>query len=124
MDAPEGLAERGARLWAEVTAGRTLNPASAVLLGEACRAIDRLDKLDGLLRGEVATWVSVYEPPQGGDLELIIDRAAAEARQLQTALTGMLKQLGVGKGAAKTEGSSVDALAARRARRRAAAESS
>lgn len=53
-DRPVGvtLGASGQRLWAEMTDGATLPPLQAVLLLDACRIADRLDKLDAQLRGE------------------------------------------------------------------------
>src|SRR5690242_3325012 len=53
VDEPaEGFGPRGARLWREMTAERPdLSPAERVLLEEACRTADRLDRLDAFLLG-------------------------------------------------------------------------
>jgi hypothetical protein len=67
---PAGLSAGGAHLWASLLAqDKTLeaesNPARALAL-EACRAKDRLDQLDELLRGEVRTWAYLTETKSGG----------------------------------------------------------
>jgi hypothetical protein len=49
---PPGLGDGGRRLWAEVKAARKeLGPGEAVLLEEACRMKDRLDRLAIQLTG-------------------------------------------------------------------------
>jgi hypothetical protein len=53
---PDGLAERGTALWIDVLAERELDAAGRVLLAEACRMADRLEQMDRLLRGDIATW--------------------------------------------------------------------
>lgn len=49
--APSGLASRGRRLWREMHEASDFNPAETVLLHEACRITDRLDRLDAVLSG-------------------------------------------------------------------------
>lgn len=88
MTAPEGLAKRGAALWEALTKGHALSPSAGVLAVEACRLVDRLDKLDALLRGDVGTWVHIRSD-DCGDLELHIDAALSEARQQ----AGTLRQI-------------------------------
>lgn len=85
--APTGLAARGRRLWREMHAMAEFNPAERVLLEEACRIADRLERLDTALRGE-AEFLRV-ETDRDGDLILSVDGAMAEARQQ----SNVLKQL-------------------------------
>jgi hypothetical protein len=88
---PEGLSVGGRALWVSVTEAHTLDAVQAVTLLEACRAKDRLDKLDGLLRGDAGTWATVdLDPASGGDVfELRITSALAQAN----ATANLLKQL-------------------------------
>lgn len=86
---PDGLAEGGAALWVSVSDEHELDPVQKVQLLEACRAKDRLDKLDGLLRGEIETWARLTHRLQTQDYELHIDKALAQAN----ATANMLKQL-------------------------------
>lgn len=91
--APAGLEARGLRLWREVLAGYDLvgKPAELVMLEEACRIADRLEKLDELLRGEERVWARILVPQDEtrGDLTLVVDGALSEARQQ----ANILKQL-------------------------------
>jgi hypothetical protein len=61
MDAPTGLGAAGRTLWAEITAEHELDPMQRVTLEEACRAKDRLDKLNEILRGEADVWCHLVE---------------------------------------------------------------
>lgn len=45
-NAPDGLLERGRRLWSDVTEAMELETHEELLLLEACRTADRLDRLD------------------------------------------------------------------------------
>jgi hypothetical protein len=79
---PAGLDDGGAGLWRALLAQDAAlavetNPARALAL-EACRAKDRLDQLDELLRGEVRTWAYLTET-KGGGSELVVDKALAAA---------------------------------------------
>lgn len=118
---PAGLEARGRAFWRAVTTERKWDAAGLVLIGEACRMVDRLEKLDGLLRGDVATWAEIVDNYEGGQRNVYVelDAGLTEARQMQTALLGILTKLGLGKSeAAKQAGPSVaDQLKAKRAER-------
>lgn len=119
---------RGQRLWGELTKVSP-EPAARVLIEEACRIADRLDKLDRLLTGEADDWLGIVEAKGDPDRqELVITAPLAEARQQAGALKQLLAELrqATGRGAAKPagEGSVIDQLAAVRARRRADAAGS
>ena len=86
---PPGLADGGSKLWSEVTETHELDAMQQVQLLEACRAKDRLDKLDELLRGDVEVWAKVMHRTQTEDYELKIDEALTKAN----ATANMLKQL-------------------------------
>ncbi|WP_425308754.1 hypothetical protein AADG42_08335 [Ammonicoccus fulvus] len=49
----------GAALWQEVTAEHELGTVQRVLLLEACRAKDRLDRFDALIRGETESFAEL-----------------------------------------------------------------
>lgn len=90
-DAPDGLKERGRRLWRDLGGGE-LGPAQRVLLEEACRITDRLDHLDRYLAGD--GWLDLDEQwPGSGRLIVVVDRALAEARQQSVALKQLLTEL-------------------------------
>ena len=101
-----------------------VGPAQRVLLDEACRIVDRLDRLDAMLEGREG-WGSVVTD-DGGELRLVVDALLAESRQQATALRGLLaevvKAAPAKKGGAPKAGevaANVSSLAARAARRRA-----
>lgn len=123
--APLGLGVAGAALWSEIVAEHVLDAAQRVQLTEACRAKDRLDKLDELLRGDVDRWASVMHRVQTQDYELKIDDALAKAnatanllKQLLAALrlpdeaTGKRPQVRSARGAYKPRASARDRLKA------------
>jgi phage tail tape-measure protein len=82
---------RGQRLW---TAYEMLvdGERGLVLLEEAARIADRLDKLDGLLRGDITTWARLTEN-HAGDLMILVDSPLVEARQQANVLRQILGQL-------------------------------
>lgn len=122
------LGPRGRRLWDEVQS--TVTGAARVLLEEACRVADRLDKLADYLDGREDVWCRFHARNEDGSVvEVVIDAALAEARQQATALKLILADLrsssGSGKAGsspAKTGVSGRDELKARREDRRAAAQ--
>lgn len=119
---------RGRRLWGELTKVPP-EPAARVLIEEACRIADRLDKLDRLLTGEADDWLGIVESKGDPDRqELVINAPLAEARQQATALKQLLAELRQAAGSAgmkpAEEGDVLDQLAAKRARRRADAAGS
>ncbi len=89
--APSGLGAGGRALWRAVVEDHELDPAQGVQLLEACRAKDRLDKLDDLLRGDVDTWarLTVDIASDGDVYELRMTQALTQAN----ATANMLKQL-------------------------------
>lgn len=92
-DIPAGLDTGGGQLWADITESHELNATQRVQLLEACRAKDRLDKLDGLLRGEVASWARLAHRTLTADYELKIDQALAQANSTANLLKQLLAAL-------------------------------
>jgi len=89
---PEGLNTGGRALWRAITKNHpTLDPSQLVQLTEACRAKDRLDKLDATLRGEPDVWVKLYPDPNsdGAVYELRVTNALVNAN----ATANLMKQL-------------------------------
>lgn len=86
---PVGLAAGGRTLWKAITDTHELDCAQEVQLLEACRAKDRLDKLDELLRGDVDTWARLTHDLRTQDYELRVDDALTKAN----ATANLLKQL-------------------------------
>lgn len=97
--APIGLGKRGAKLWAELVADGLLHAGSRVLAEEACRIADRLEALDGLLRGKRSAWARIKPPREwsvenaDGDFVLQIDGLLIESRQQANALRQIVATL-------------------------------
>jgi ABC-type Na+ efflux pump permease subunit len=83
------FASGGMALWDAITEEHVLDATQLVQLEEACRAKDRLDKLDALLRGDVETWAAVMHNARTEDYELKIDAALTQAN----ATANLMKQL-------------------------------
>lgn len=83
------LNDGGRELWDLVTADHDLDPGQKVQLLEACRAKDRLDKLDELLRGDIDTWADIVFDREGEPISLRIDSAAKLANET----ANLVKQL-------------------------------
>lgn len=86
---------RGGRaLWDAITAEHDLDPAQQVQLIEACRAKDRLDQLDELLRGDVSTWARLtYKLHSEDKYELVVDAALSQANNTANLLKQLLAAL-------------------------------
>lgn len=89
VKAPAGLAAGGRKLWSEVSKRHELDAVQVVQLEEACRAKDRLDKLDRVLRGDVVTWVAISED-RDGDLKVVVDEVLAKANTTATVMKQLL----------------------------------
>jgi hypothetical protein len=96
------LGPSGSALWLEMTKDGQLPALQAVLLLEACRIADRLDKLDAQLRGE--DWLRFLVDETGSEVTVVVDKVLAEARQQATALKQIVAELrtAAGKPASKT----------------------
>jgi hypothetical protein len=86
---PSRLGPGGSALWLQVSEAHDLDASQQVQLLEACRAKDRLDKLDLLLSGDAETWASLTHNLRTEDYELKIDDALAKAN----ATANQMKQL-------------------------------
>lgn len=93
--APSGLGAGGRSLWRAITADHELDASQRVQLEEACRAKDRLDKLDDLLRGDVDTWARLVVDMQsdGQIFELRVTQALSKANETATLMKQMLAAL-------------------------------
>lgn len=88
------MGPRGRRLWNDLTPdGEELRPTERVLLEEACRIADRLDRLDAFLTGADDAWLRWQVDESGTEVTVVVDRALSEARQQQMALKGVLAEL-------------------------------
>lgn len=87
-----GYGPGGDRLWREL-GGERLDGGTRVLAIEACRMVDRLDRLHEMLAVPTHEWMFVVKDPQSGSLVLLIDKVVAEARLMATALKAILAEL-------------------------------
>ena len=85
---PAGLGPGGRALWKKIADEHELDVAQEVQLEEACRAKDRLDKLDAILRGDVDTWATLVMD-DGGEVEVKINAVLSQAN----ATANLMKQL-------------------------------
>ena len=91
-----------------------LDPSGSVLLGEACRIIDRLDRLSDSLNGRGRDWLKLADEievtaQRFGDgknisVKVAVDGLLSESRQQQLALKTVLAQLGLGNTSEKSSG--------------------
>src|SRR5690348_7773557 len=110
--APAGLGERGAALWSAL--GFELESASGQLALEACRAADRLEDLDAVVRGKGVVNLltfrlqDFFDDEGSGDrtvnVKVEFSNVLAEARQQQQNLKALLESLAVKGGAAASSG--------------------
>lgn len=85
---PSTLGPGGRALWDDTMADyEELDSRQQVLLLEACRMKDRLDRLDALLRGDVEVWLKLRHG-RTGTIELDIAPALAQANTT----TNIMKQ--------------------------------
>lgn len=95
---------------------------------EACRLADRLDKLDDVIAGkgvlQLMHFRSMFDTEDERHLTMTVDHVLAEARQYALALQRVLESPALKKSAEAKGASPIDALAARRADRRSAAQGS
>lgn len=92
--APQGLAVGGRKLWAAICADHEdLDATQLVQLEEACRAKDRLDKLDALLRGDVSVWSQIELDYDGRPVALRIDAALTQANTTANLMKQLLAAL-------------------------------
>lgn len=102
LSEPSNLGPKGRRLWAAWA--ERVDDRGLVLLEEACRISDRLDKLDALLIGDADVWCRLVHSLRTEDYELRIDAALIEARQQAS----VLRQILVGLPLKEPDGSDDD----------------
>jgi hypothetical protein len=99
---PPGLGERGRRLWAEwSTAGWA--PGHLVMLEEACRSADTLERLHVLAAADKADWLElVPNEAESGDgvveLRVVVNPLLVEIRQQQGGFRQQVAELRYGAG--------------------------
>lgn len=117
---------RGRRLWEDMTSGGKLTSAlDVVLLEEACRLADRLDRLDAFLRGREDAWLRFHARNEDGSIvRVVVDRALTEAREQASTLTAIVAKLDrtrSGESPKTPEVNPLDEFTRRRSERRRAA---
>lgn len=119
---PDWLKAKGKQLWEDVTSQYELTPAALVLLGEACRTADRLERMAAALSSRSTLWFELgdVELPDDEGVPIVVNGMIGQARQLQTTLRQTLNQLGVvSSSSMENKGTGVlDQLQARREKRR------
>lgn len=86
---PAGLGTGGRSLWKAIASQHELDATQEVQLLEACRAKDRLDQLDRLLRGDIDTWCEIEVDREGQPVSLRVDAALSKANET----ANLMKQL-------------------------------
>jgi hypothetical protein len=82
-------------LWRDtLAADPDLSPSDLVVLEEACRITDRLDKLDAQLRGDETVWLRFRRLNEDGSIvKVVMTAALMESRQQAVALNQLAKDL-------------------------------
>jgi hypothetical protein len=94
MTAPAGLRSGGESLWVAITAAHPdLDASQLAQLEEACRAKDRLDQLDRVLRGDVDSWSEAVHREADDRYELKIDAALSKANETANLMKQLLAAL-------------------------------
>ncbi len=91
--APTGLAAGGRKLWKSITDDHHLDAPQLVQLEEACRAKDRLDQLDRVLRGDVDTWAEIVGDSDHMTCRLQIAPALGKANETANLMKQLLAAL-------------------------------
>lgn len=120
-----GLGKRGKALYKELHADGKEYPAlTEVLVVEACRIADRLDRLNQISSGETQDWVHFKERDGENVVIVYVDSLLGELRHQATTLKQLVAEITKTDKPAdkpKPEANPLDDFAARRAARRAAA---
>ena len=69
------------------------SPGDLVLLDEACRLIDRSDRFDAVICGDMNAWVQIEWPFEDQPARLVISSVVSEARSTVTELRQVVKAL-------------------------------
>lgn len=91
--APTGLGSGGRALWKAITGDHNLDAPQLVQLEEACRAKDRLDQLDRVLRGDVDTWAEIIGDEDHQRCRLQIAPALSKANETANLMKQLLAAL-------------------------------
>lgn len=101
MKPPTGLESRGRELWDAATAASDFDAAGLLLLGEACRTVDIIERLSAALKSNSQEWVRLSEEAEvvaGGatKIQIVVNPLLGEVRQQRIALRTMLAHLKLG----------------------------
>lgn len=122
------LGTRGKALYKDLHKETTYDPLTELLIVEACRIADRLDRLNRLVEGDAQEWVH-FKDNNDGDVVVYVDGLLGESRHQATTLKALVAEIVKPKAAAssdkkKPEADVASELAQRRASRRSASASS
>lgn len=90
---PTGLRSGGKSLWTAITDDHDLDAVQLVQLEEACRAKDRLDQLDRVLRGDVDTWAEIIGDEDHQRCRLQVAPALGKANETANLMKQLLAAL-------------------------------
>lgn len=102
MRPPIGLESRGQELWDAAVAASEFDAAGLVLLGEACRTADIIERLSAALKSSSQEWVRLSEEAEmladgSAKVMIVVNPLLGEVRQQRIALRTMLAHLKLGK---------------------------
>lgn len=102
MRAPKGLEARGKELWEAAVAASEFDAAGLLLLGEACRTADIIERLSAALKSSSQEWIRLSEEAEmlaGGaaKIQIVVNPLLGEVRQQRIALRTILAHLKLGK---------------------------
>lgn len=102
MQPPNGLESRGQELWEAAVAASDFDAAGLLLLGEACRTADIIERLSAALRSNSQEWVRLSEEAEemasgATKIHIVVNPLLGEVRQQRIALRTMLAHLKLGK---------------------------
>ena len=103
LNEPPYLNARGRALWDKL-ATNDVDPINEVLVLQACRLVDTLDRLDAAKRSK-QTWINLAdEADDMGAVKIVVDGLLAEYRQQAVALSAILAKITIEqpKGPAKS----------------------
>ena len=96
--APAYLKKEGRALWESVNRDYVLSPAALVLLGEACRISDRLERMAAALASQSTLWFELGDAADGAEelgVPIVVNGMIGESRQLLSTLRQTLSSMGV-----------------------------
>lgn len=102
MQPPTGLESRGRELWDAALAASEFDAAGLLLLGEACRTADIIERLSAALKSNSQEWVRLSEEAEmlasgATKIQIVVNPLLGEVRQQRIALRTMLAHLKLGR---------------------------